>query len=540
MDHVVLLLPLMERMVLVWFAAYLFSQTNLFWNIVKSRTTYKDHISFILIFSLISIMGTYLGIKLEDGAIANIRPLGAIVSGLIGGPVLGGMVGLIAGLHRWYLGGITGFACGVATVFEGLVGGFIALKFKRSFLDIRVAFLAGVLGEICQIFFVLLLTRPIEKAIAIEMVVGIPMIVVNTVGVVGFIIVVRDVFQKHNGMIISQFNRFVEIERTISIVTEKGMDSESADAILEELTKRTELKGILLGKGDGILSYRGSKNELEKLVTLRDFTEFNAPEKLQFKFGRANALYYCVPLKNNNKINPLWFGVKLSGKSYYDHYIIQFTDGLAELTENQLAASQAKDIQTKMTLAQLKALKAQIQPHFLFNALSTISSLCRTDSMKARELILDLAQYFRKTIDEESDVVSLESEMEAVKSYLRIEEARLGNRLKVIYEIPPELSQIQIPTFFIQPLVENAIKHGISHLTEPGEVQIKASLQGGFLSIYIANTKPPHYEACPGCGQAIKNIRSRLEYLYGEKGVFLLDLRPKNEVIACIQMPVEV
>lgn len=523
MDFLALLLPLSERMVLIWFFAYLFSQTKVFWNLVKSRVTLKDKVLFVVLFGTVSILGTYLGIRLNDGAIANIRPVGAIVAGLIGGPWLGGIVGLVSGLQRWSLGGITGFACGVATIAEGLAGGFVGLKAKKNFLDIRWALVAGIVGEILQIGIVLLLTKPFEQALAIERIVAIPMIVVNTIGVLGFVIIIRDAFAKHNGMIISQFNRFVEIERRMSAAVQSGLNTKEADSILTELSQRTELRGIFLLKDRELLSSKGPESEILPIVEAWLARSSEVADRVKVSIGKSEIVYYCVPIQhllNNERIT---IGVKLQNKSYYDDYFAHFTDHLAELLGNQIHEVTLIELQDKMATAQLKALKAQIQPHFLFNALSTISSFCRTDGVKARELILDLANYFRKTIDQESDQVSLRHELELIHSYLSIEKARLGDRLRVVYEIPESVMEVQIPSFLIQPLVENAVKHGIANMTDGGELKVLCLSNDETLHIEIANSREEGVETQKGCGQALRNIQERMALLYGDQGGFELD-----------------
>jgi two-component system LytT family sensor kinase len=537
MDFVELLLPLGERMLLIWFFAYLFSQTALFWNIVKSRVRLQDKVLFVLFFAGISILGTYLGIRLDGGAIANIRPVGAIVAGLIGGPWLGGAVGLISGLHRWSIGGFTAFACGVATIAEGLAGGWVGLKAKKNFLDLRWALLAGILGEVLQVGFVLLLAKPFEEAYAVERMVAIPMIVVNTVGVVGFVMVIRDVFTKHNGMIISQFNRFVEIERQMSAAIQDGLGEVSGDVFLADLMQRTELRGILLLKNEALMSFKGDRHEAESMRQAWSELAQKTAQKVQINVGKGAVTYYCVPVQHAHMSDSLTIGVKLLGRNYYDRYYIEFTDGIAELMANQFHAQALLAIQDKMSLAQLKALKAQIHPHFLFNALSTISSYCRTDGLKARELILDLAHYFRKTIEVEADRTTIRNEMELIRAYLHIEEARLGDRLHIHLDIPESLMDSVIPTFILQPLVENAIKYGIAQLAEGGELRISVSETTEALRIQVSNTKAQLDSDDKGCGQALHNIQERLGILYGKRGIFELNCTDHKETIAMMLIP---
>lgn len=532
MPSIQLLLPLAERMLLIWFFAYLFSKTQLFWNIVNSRVTAKDKLIFILVFSGISMLGTYLGIPLADGAIANIRPIGAIVAGYIGGPLLGTAVGLISGIHRYSLGGFTAFACGVATVIEGLSGGLIGIKFKRNFLNLKGAVIAGVVGELLQVGSVLALAKPFESALAVEYVVAIPMIVVNTMGVLGFCFFIREAFVRHNGMIMTQFNRFVEIERRMSQAVSKALSYEAVSDILDEIVERTELKGIFLLKNDGLWCLRGIELEIQqaaeqwKSAALKSQKSVSEPMHLKSKSGLLSASYYCVPLRHSLHEDQYALGVKLMGRGYYDGYVVAFTDRLAELMDNQISQYKLHQSKEALTLAQLKALKAQIQPHFLFNALSTISSFCRTDANRARELILDLAQYFRSTLDLEAQMVPLHQELSLITAYLHIEKARFGDRLTIDIQVPSAHQQLMIPVLTVQPLIENAIKFGVAPMVAGGTVRFYTELQEGKLVIYVENSKlDGPVEALQsdctedterGCGKALKNIEERIDLIYGD------------------------
>jgi two-component system LytT family sensor kinase len=125
-----LFVNLLERMSVIALAAYIFSQSVLFKRIIRYEIKAFDKLIMIIFFSLLSILGTYMGINVEPGAIANIRPIGAIAAGYLGGPVIGMIVGLIAGTQRYFMGGFTALSCGLSTIFEGLIGG-IAKKLQR-------------------------------------------------------------------------------------------------------------------------------------------------------------------------------------------------------------------------------------------------------------------------------------------------------------------------------------------------------------------------------------------------------------------------
>lgn len=543
MEYFTLLLPLTERMVIIWFAAYVFSQSSLFWNIIKDSVSKRDKIVVILFFSMLSIAGTYLGIPIEQGAIANIRPLGAIVAGIIGGPFVGAAVGLISGLHRWSLGGITGFACGVATVAEGLSGAGARRLAGNSFLSMRTAVLAGLIGEFLQVLFVLMLTRPFEDALRIEQAVALPMILVNTVGVVGFMMIIRDVYKKYNGILMSQFGRFVDVERMLSLSVREELSAEAAEDVLAALTGHTDLKGVFFARGDQILSFRGTKGEIQRIVEeLAESAVLDEPRIIECSGFTSLVKYYCVPVSMYGKTQPLVLGVQVFGRSYYDKYAIRFSEGLAGLISSQLRTFQLLKLEHEVSNAQLQALKAQIRPHFLFNSLSTISSFCRTDPMKARDLILDLSSYFRKTIESDSDLITFREDLELVRSYLRIEEARMGERLKVVFQISPSALDIMIPTFVVQPLVENAVKYGVAANPEGGRIWITADVQGGNLSVVIEDEGQSlcSDEVTGGCGIALTNIRDRLKLQYGDRALLQLVERLPVGTRVSVLIPVTV
>jgi two-component system sensor histidine kinase AlgZ len=176
------------------------------------------------------------------------------------------------------------------------------------------------------------------------------------------------------------------------------------------------------------------------------------------------------------------------------------------------------------------ALQARIRPHFLFNSLNSIAALIRTQPDKAEELVADLADLFRASLDERSRLAPLSDEIDIVKGYLRIEEARLDNKLLVNWDIPDELMEAPIPRLTIQPLVENAIYHGISRLRARGLLHVTARLDGEYLVIAVDNPLPPDdAPKTQGTGVAVKNIAQRIKLIYGERA--RLQLGPESSVL---------
>lgn len=169
-------------------------------------------------------------------------------------------------------------------------------------------------------------------------------------------------------------------------------------------------------------------------------------------------------------------------------------------------------------LMRIEALQSRIRPHFLFNSLNTIASLIHRQPDEAEEAVLDLAELFRSTFGNHSRI-TLAEELDIVRRYLAMEQLRLGQRLQVLWDIPPALDGIELPALIIQPLAENAIYHGIEPIAEGGSVRIAARREGDTFFIQISNPKPGGTQPTHARGNrvAMDNIRQRLALAYGRR-----------------------
>ena len=181
---------------------------------------------------------------------------------------------------------------------------------------------------------------------------------------------------------------------------------------------------------------------------------------------------FILPLRNGD--NKVVGTIKLyePRRKLLSNINISMAEGIAQLLSSQILLGHYQQQQTLLTQAELKLLHAQVNPHFLFNALTTISAVTRREPDKARMLIQHLAQFFRKNLKQNIESVSLREELSHVNAYLTIEQARLTSRLSVSVNIAPELMDIKLPSFTLQPLIENAIKHGISTMLSAGKLEI--------------------------------------------------------------------
>jgi two-component system sensor histidine kinase AlgZ len=167
--------------------------------------------------------------------------------------------------------------------------------------------------------------------------------------------------------------------------------------------------------------------------------------------------------------------------------------------------------------AELKALKAQVNPHFLFNSLNSISALTSVDPSKARQMCILLSEFLRTTLGlGEKAAIPLEEELSLIRSFLAIEKVRFGARLCVEEAIAPECLPLLIPPLLLQPLVENAVAHGIGNLLEGGLIRLEARLQDNVLLIVVANSFDPESPRARRNGLGLANVRQRLETRYGD------------------------
>jgi hypothetical protein len=195
--------------------------------------------------------------------------------------------------------------------------------------------------------------------------------------------------------------------------------------------------------------------------------------------------------------------------------------------------------------AQLTALRAQINPHFLFNALTTIGYLIQTSPDKAFTTLLHLTKLLRSVLSDNSEFSTLGDELHLIKNYLDIERARFEERLSVVIDVPTEYENLKIPSLILQPLVENAIKHGISERSSGGELKISAKRSAGetgdFLNLSVSDSGSGRASdvSVESGGVGIQNVRNRLSSYYGSRAKFELTIDAINGSRSDISLPIE-
>jgi two-component system, LytTR family, sensor histidine kinase AlgZ len=180
------------------------------------------------------------------------------------------------------------------------------------------------------------------------------------------------------------------------------------------------------------------------------------------------------------------------------------------------AVQQSREAQIQAREAELRALKAQINPHFLFNSLNSITALVGTDPARAREMCIRLSDFLRNTLGlGERESISWREELQLARTYLDVEQVRYGARLRVEMNVEEACADCMIPPLVLQPLIENAVKHGIATMVDGGTIKVEGRVIDGILEVSVENGFDPDSPTPRRHGLGLRNVRSRLETRFG-------------------------
>ena len=504
--------------------------------IIKSKAkSKKDVIALSFFFSLLSISGTYIGLNF-NGAILNTRNMGVVAGGLLGGPYVAALTGLVAGIHRAIvnLGRETAIPCAIATIIGGFLTAYVS-RFAKNKDRMFFAFLLAFVVENLSMALILLIQK--DKALAQSIVKNfyIPMVFMNSVGAAILILLVEDIIQKSELIAGNQAKLALEIaNKTLPYFRNTENLNEVCKIIANSLGARatviTDTKEIIAGfSTDKSVINRSnirSNNTREVLKTgeVMLVIKDDEDEIIEDFFYISPHIKSCIilPLKEKNDVSgtlKIFFDTaeKITEKNRY------LMIGLSHLISTQMEISKVENLISLLKYSELKALQSQINPHFLFNVLNTMTSLIRTNPEKAREVTIDLSNYLRYNLDNNLKSVELIKELNQIDTYIKIEKARFGEKLNIIYDVEESLYNFQIPSLIIQPLVENSIKHGILKKRDNGFVKIivkridkdiEVAIEDDGVGIEQAVIDNLDKKIEENIG--LKNVHQRLKLLYGE------------------------
>ena len=462
------------------FIVFLLSQTNVFRQALSETvTSWKSRILFAAVFSMIGILGTYWGIRTDDGII-NSRSVGVIVGGIIGGPFVGLCVGVITGVHRMFFPDtFTAMASGIITILQGTAAGLLSSFIKSRHRMWPWAFGIGFLFESLHMMFLFLFAGPPERVLHFVQVLAPSMITNNSIAIGLFIgMLERSMKQREIDLSNAAKSTFRTVHLILNVLKSgvSGASAKNVTQIIASSIPGLSWAAILAaGKVQAMTVNEGETGEAltAEIERWSRLPENEIPEELGIM---------AVPVSGNSVFVDQVL-VRKSGAHTFSGFEKELITGMKGILEMVIEFDRLKKQASMMSLAEIKMLQAQINPHFLFNAINTISYYCRSDSLMARQLLLNLGDYYRQNLSSPDSMIPLSEEINHIRAYVSIEQARFGNRLSVEYHLLP--CDIHIPPLLLQPLVENAIRHGVLPRSDGGTVKIGVISLPRYYRMYV-------------------------------------------------------
>lgn len=572
-DVVNLSINLLERLGFLAVLFFIMMRFDLFRRLLTGRATAREKWFHSIYFGLAGIFATYCGFPVY-GAIANLRTVPVVIGGILGGPLVGLAAGVIAGVHRYFydIGGVTSLSCGIATPLAGVVAGLLYRRLQRKTFDSLTAFFIGIVAESIKMGLILLLARPGNTGMNIVQTIGFPSILANAFGVAVLVELIASVAREQERAMAQQAQTTLNIAFRTLTHLRHGLNRDSAAEAAHIIREMAGLDAVSLTSHDDLPTNDGAEcgqhvrtpgERTLPRAALRAFRSGSvviAMTRSDIGYPDETGTYgsaIMVPLKKGDKPVGVMelYRLKEQGISLLD---VELANGLAHLFSTQLELGELELQRKLVSEAEIKALQAQINPHFLFNAITTIISYTRTDPGTASNLLVKLAEFFRKNISPTANEVPLSVELEHCEAYIAIEKARFEDHVSIVYEIDDAALTCTLPPLILQPLVENGVRHGILPQEGGGTIHIGARKHEGTMLVYVRDNGVGMTQerirtllsapapttgtttGSSGLGLALRNVNGRLTALYGKERALKIQSEPGEGTLVSFTVPVAV
>ncbi|PLT29660.1 sensor histidine kinase [Peribacillus deserti] len=543
-----MLIQLFERAALLLICLFIITRIPRFKeSFQKDNHSFTERLLLTVIFCIFAIFGTYSGINVE-GSLVNVRIIAVMSGGILFGPWVGIVTGIVSGLHRYLIdiGGITSLPCLITSILAGIVAGYINIRVKKS-LRWLYGIAAGMICEVLTMLLILIMADPFERGLEIVSKIGFPMIA-GEISIGLIVMLVMSVENEKELIAARQAKLALEIaNKTLPYF--RSINEESLQTICTIIKEDIKADAVAITDTQNVLAYVGFGQENYKIgqEIISDLT------KKAIRSGkitiRNQVADHHTPQIQYLLIMPLEERGVVTGtlkiyyrKAYNMSYSLQtMAIGLSQIISTLMEVSRVEQIKEEANRAELKALQTKINPHFLFNALNAIASTTRRNPDKARELINNLSGYMRFSLEINDELIDIHKALEQVQDYVAIERARFGSRLQVDYDIDDV--NVQIPSLLIQPLVENAINHGILKIKGPGIVSISVKDREDSVRITVKDTGAGiddevvnnlYNNNVPARQIGLYNVHQRVKLIYGQ-GLVIRRLHPGTEIYFTIK-----
>lgn len=538
-----MLIHLFERAALLLICLFFMTRIPRFKeSLQKDRHSPAERLVITFIFCAFAIFGTYSGINVE-GSLVNVRIIAVMSGGILFGPWVGIITGIVSGVHRYLIdiGGITSVPCLITSIIAGFASGYINLRIKKSRRWI-FGIAAGMICEIMTMVLILVMAHPFELGLDIVSKIGFPMIAGEvSIGMIVLLVMSVEgekemIAAKQAKLALEIANKTLPYFRSVNAESLKTICMIIKDDLKADAVAITDTRNVLAYVGFGEERHTAGQEIISDLTkeTIRSGKIMIRNRIADHKISQIQSLL-IMPFEERGEVTGT---LKIYYRNAYKMpYSLQtMAIGLSQIISTLMEVSRVEQIKEAANKAELKALQAKINPHFLFNALNAIASTTRRNPEKARELIINLSGYMRYNLEINDELIDIHKALKQVRDYVEIEKARFGNRLQVEYDID-EVS-VRIPSLLIQPLVENAINHGILKTKGPGIVTITVKDMEDKVRISVKDTGAGieeevvnnlYRDDVPVKQIGLYNVHQRVKLIYGE-GLVIHRLSPGTEV----------
>lgn len=544
-----------ERIALLLMLAFLFTRMPGFVSIFRQRSSHRVTAVHIMMLGLFGIVSTMLGFVIgRDGTIMSMYVwraspdewvlsfalMAIVIAGLLGGPTIGLGSGLVTSIHLFFVGGLGLFVHALLFPVAGLWAGLLGRQFAKDRLVTPLqAFFIGLVPAVVYVGMIAFhpsLPYPLREAITNII---LPYVTLHSIGVVVFLTMIRIVIREQENEAAEATRRALQLAEEATPFLRKDDEQQMARGLARLLYERLPFAiAVTVTDRQRVLSHvgLGHSHEVETPLARRAYERKKAtaaftPSEIQCPYESCPlGAAIIIPVMTDHA--PIRY-IKLYFKKQAQVSPVELVlaEGLGLFITNQLNEIRHDQLEAKMLDAELRSLQAQINPHFLFNTLHLIASLIRIDPQRARHITVELAQFMRFNMNIVKDpLIPLREEMEHVRTYTEIVTARFGDRLTITSHIPEQIGHILIPPSTIQPLVENAVQHGVKDI-ENGHIHIEAKCYPKAIRITVTDNGVGFPEEKLNLlgrkslenkegGTGLFNVRSRFLQLLGREASF--------------------
>lgn len=548
---------LLERVGLIILVAYILMNTSYFKNMMGEREQWYVKWRLIVVFSSFALLSNFTGIAINNGEIvssmiylhlgpevslANTRVLTIGVAGMIGGPFVGLFVGVLSGIFRVYIGGADAYTYLISSIVIGLVAGYFGQRAMKSkgYLSVKQSALIGASTEVIQMICIIVFSS--QKADALELVqlIALPMIIINGLGTAIFMSIIVSTVKQEEQMKAIQTQDVLKLVNQTLPYFKEGLTESSANESAKVIKDLMKVSAVAITNKTHILAHVGvaSDHHTPDKTIITDLSKAvidTGQQKEVYSSKEIGCQHPNCPLEAAIVI-PLYIQEDIVGtlKLYFtDFHDLTFVEkrlaeGLAKIFSSQLELGAVETQRQLLQDAEIKSLQAQVNPHFFFNAMNTISALVRIDHEKARQLLLQMSQFFRSNLQgARNNTITISKELEQVRAYIALEQARYPDHFIIECDIPEQYESALVPPFVIQILVENAIKHAFTNRKDDNRIWVKVTSEQHKIKLSVKDNGqgiPEEklgtigkviVESQSGTGSALENLNRRLIGLFG-------------------------